>query len=223
VMLSACGSSKFVGRPGLEFSANGPLPAPLREDYAIPAQPYAIGPSDQLGVDVFGVPELSRTVTVDQAGQISLPLAGTLSVSGLTSPEVADVIAARLRGNYVKDPRVTVNISTALSATFTVDGAVASPGLYALNGQMSLMRAIARASGTSEFARENHVVVFRNSGGKKYAGLYDLRAIREGMYEDPQIFSNDVILVGESQARRLFKDILAASPLITTPIITLLR
>lgn len=84
------------------------------------------------------------------------------------------------------------------------------------------MRAIARASGTSEFARENYVVVFRNVDGKRYAALYDLRAIRQGMYDDPEIFSNDVIYVGDSQARRLFRDIIAASPLISTPLIYLI-
>ncbi|MEI9928773.1 MAG: Wzz/FepE/Etk N-terminal domain-containing protein [Sphingomonas sp.] len=79
-----------------------------------------------------------------------------------------------------RTPRVSVNIANAASQVITVDGAVAQPGMYPLVGRMSLMRAVARASGTTEFARENHVVVFRDSGGKKYAALYDLAAISTG-------------------------------------------
>jgi polysaccharide export outer membrane protein len=198
------------------------MPEPTREDLTIPARPYAIGPADQLNVDVFDVPDLSRTVTVDLAGQISLPLVGAMQVSGLTATELADLISERLRTN-VRDPRVTVNVVVAANQVVTVDGAVSAPGVYPVQGRMSLMRAIARASSTTEFSKENHVVVFRRANGANYATLYDLRAIREGAYEDPEIFSNDVVVVGESQARRIFKDVLAASSLITTPIITLVR
>jgi len=40
---------------------------------------------------------------------------------------------------------------------------------------------------------------------------------------DPEVFANDVIVVGDSQARRLFRDFIQASPLITTPLIILFR
>ena len=55
------------------------------------------------------------------------------------------------------------------------------------------------------------------------AALYSLKAIRSGAYDDPEVFANDVIVVGDSQARRIFKDVLQASPLITTPLLILFR
>lgn len=224
LLTSACGGeSTLVGRPDLMSVAPGQLPAPTREDIVIPARPYVIGASDQLVVDVFGAPELSKTVTVDLTGQVSLPLVGTVKVSGLTAVELEADITSRLRGAYVRDPRVTVNIAQAASQVVTVDGAVQTPGIYPLVGRMSLMRAVARASGTTEFAKEDFVVIYRQANGQKYAALYDLRAIRRGIVEDPEVFSNDLIFVGESHARRIFKDISAAAPLVTTPIIALLR
>jgi polysaccharide export outer membrane protein len=54
------------------------------------------------------------------------------------------------------------------------------------------------------------------------AGLYDLKAIRAGAYADPEIYPNDVIVVGESVGRRIFKDALQIVPLITTPIVGIL-
>jgi polysaccharide export outer membrane protein len=220
--VSACSTPQFEGRPDLTVFDNKPLPEPIRQDLVAPSRPYVLGPSDQLMIDVFGVDELSKMVSVDPTGQIAMPLVGSLKVSGLTAAELAEVLTTKLQAAHVRDPKVTVNIATAASQVITVDGSVATPGIYPLIGRMSLMRAIARASGTTEFARENYVVVFRNVDGKRYAALYDLRAIRQGIYEDPDIFSNDVIYVGDSQARRMFRDIVTASPLITTPLIYLI-
>jgi polysaccharide biosynthesis/export protein len=219
--LSACASPRFEGRPDLTVFDNRPLPEPVRQDLVIPSRPYVIGPSDQLSVEVFGIDELSKNVTVDLTGQIALPLVGSLKVSGMTANELTADLTRRFRTAHVRDPQVTVNIVTAASQVITVDGSVATPGIYPLLGRMSLMRAIARASGTTEFARENYVVVFRNVENKRYAALYDLRAIRQGMYEDPEIFSNDVIYVGDDQARRLFRDVVAAAPLLSAPLLYL--
>jgi polysaccharide export outer membrane protein len=222
--LAGCAGAgeKFVGRPDLALVDASALPAPSREDLVVPARPYAIGPTDQLAIDVFGVPEVSRTVTVDLGGRIALPLAGTMVVSGLNSGEVADLVVERLRRD-VRNPRVSVNVIESANQVVTIDGAVKTPGVYPVQGRMSLMRAIARAQGTTEFTRENHVVVFRRSNGRDYATLYDLRAIRQGIFSDPEIYSNDVIVVGESNARRIFRDVLAASGLITAPIVAIIR
>lgn len=218
---SACSSPRFEGRPDLTVFDNKPLPEPVREDLVIPSRPYVIGPSDQLAIEVFGIDELSKNVTVDLTGQIALPLVGSLKVSGMTADELTADLNNRFRQAHVRDPKVTVNIVTAASQVITVDGSVTTPGVYPLVGRMSLMRAIARASGTTEFARENYVVVFRNVEGKRYAALYDLRAIRQGLYEDPEIFSNDVVYVGDDQARRLFRDVVQAAPLLSAPLIYL--
>jgi polysaccharide export outer membrane protein len=88
---------------------------------------------------------------------------------------------------------------------------------------MTLLRAIASAKGLTEFAKEDDVVVLRKVGNKKMAGLYNVSAIRRGVYDDPPIYANDVIVVGDSPARRLFRDVIALSPLIAAPLITVLQ
>jgi len=185
-------------------------------------RPYLIGPFDKLNIDVFGVEDLSRDVQADASGRVSIPLAGTLDVSGKTPGEVATMVADRLRGRYVRDPQVTVNLLQAVSRIVTIDGEVKKPGLYPVVGQMTLMRAVATAEGTTEFARLDDVVVFRTVKGQRYAALFNLKAIRRGTYEDPEIFPNDVISVGDSQARRLFRDVLTAAPAIVTPLVYVL-
>jgi polysaccharide export outer membrane protein len=150
---------------------------------------------------------------------MSFPLAGVLDVSGKTPAEIEQELAARLRQAYVRDPQVTVNLKETVSRVVTVEGQVRKPGLYPVVGRMTLMRAIARAEGTDEFSNLDDVVIFRTVEGQRYAALYNLDAIRHGAYADPDIYANDVVMVGDSRSRRLFKDVLAVMPALLTPII----
>ena len=189
------------------------LPPPTGADLVGRSRPYLIGPYDTLRIDVFGIEELSgREVRADSAGRISFPLAGTIDAAGKTPSEVETEIADRLRRNYVRDPQVSVNLREAVSQVITVDGQVRQPGLFPVIGRMTLMQAVARASGMSEDARLDDVVVFRTVNGQRYAALYNLRAIRRGNYDDPEVFAHDVVIVGDNPARRIFRDILQAAP-----------
>ncbi|WP_395613876.1 polysaccharide biosynthesis/export family protein [Allosphingosinicella sp.] len=221
--VGGCASPRLVGNQNLTIVNAGTMPAPTRADLTGQVRPAVIGPLDRISVDVFGLPELSRAVQADANGQISLPLAGTVDAAGNTPAELARLLEARLRGRYVRDPQVTVNIVEAVSQTVTVDGAVEEPGIYPVTGRMTLMRTVARAKGASEFARLSYVVVFRRVEGRQYATLYDLRAIRNGAYDDPEIYANDIVVVGTSQARRLFRDIIQGSGLLTAPLIAILQ
>lgn len=209
--------------PNIELLASSELPVPSGFDTSDPARPYLIGPFDRLKVDVFGVPELSNAeIQADASGRISVPLAGEIEAAGKSPGEVAAVIEDRLL-RYIRQPEVAVNLLETVSQVVTVDGEVRKPGLYPVMGQMTLMRAVARAEGLSEMARPTEVVIFRSVEGQKYAGLYDLRAIRRGVYEDPEVFANDVVVVGHSAKRQLFKDTLAIVPALLSPLVYLLR
>lgn len=222
LLLSACAEDKFVGRPNLQVVANTELPAPERQDLILQQRSYLIGPLDRVAIDVYGVGELSRTIQVDASGTIALPLAGILVAAGKTPNELADMIAARLRGRYIRDPQVTVNTET-VNQFITVDGEVRTPGLYPVSGRMTLIRAIARAEGETDFANTSYVVVFRRVNNHDMAALYDLRAIRQGIYSDPEVFANDVVSVGESRSRRVFQTLIQSSALLTAPVVALLN
>lgn len=210
--------------PSLAVLPMTELPPPTDALSAAGGPTYVIGPYDEFDIEVFGVAELSRRqVRTDAAGRISFPLVGTIDANGMTPERLAQEIASRLRGRFVRDPQVTVNLRETPGRSVTVDGQVREPGQYPVIGRTSLMRAIAQAKGLSEFARISEVVVFRTVGTQRLAALYDLGAIRAGRYGDPEVFPNDVIVVGDSPGRRLFRDLVQASTLITTPIIGLLQ
>lgn len=196
------------------------LPEPGRRDLVAGNRPYLIGPFDKLEVDVLGIEGLEkREVSADAAGNISFPIAGVIDASGLTPRELETTIAQRLRAGHIRDPQVTVNLKELVGHSVTVDGQVKQPGVYPILGKMTLIKAVATARGVDEFAKLNDVVVLRTVGAQQYAGLYNLEAIRRGNYPDPEIFPNDTVVVGESKSRRLFRDLLQAAPLLSTPLI----
>ncbi len=202
---------------------SGVLPAPTREDLTAGDRPALIGPLDTIQVDVFNVPDLSREMQVDASGRIAMPLVGTIDARGKTAGELARAIEDALRGRYVRNPEITVNIKSSVSQVVTVDGQVAEPGLYPVTNQMTLMRVIASAKGVSEYARLEEVVILRTVDNRRMAGLYDLGAIRRGAYADPAIYANDVVIVGDSPARRRFRDFVSLTPIIAAPLIAVLQ
>jgi polysaccharide export outer membrane protein len=67
------------------------------------------------------------------------------------------------------------------------------------------------------------VVILRTVDNQKMAGLYNVGAIRRGAYDDPAVYANDVIVVGDSPQRRLFRDVVALAPLLAAPLIAVLQ
>ena len=225
MLLSACG-----GKVPIESTQrltvvrdSSELPAPDRNDLTAADRPSLIGPLDTIQVDVFNVPDLSREMQVDASGRISMPLVGTIEARGRTAEELARAVEAALRGRYVRNPEVTVNIKSSVSQVVTIDGQVTEPGLYPVTNQMTLMRVIASAKGLSDFASDDDVVILRTVNNRKMAGLYNVAAIRRGVYDDPSVYANDVIVVGDSPARRRFRDLVSLSPLLASPLIALLN
>ena len=224
--LTACAKTPPPLTPGphLTVLPTSELPAPAEVDPGTGAYVYRIAPYDRLLISVFGIPELSQQdVQVSTGGTVSFPFIGEVVAQGRTPQELASDIAAGLRRNYMRDPQVTVNVKDTVSQMVTVDGQVREPGAYPAESRMTLMRAVARARGTTEFARLQDVVIFRTVGDQEMAALYNLDAIRRGAYRDPPVYANDVVIVGDSPARRMFRDILQASGLIVSPVVALLQ
>ena len=206
VALSGCASNPTLGNQSGAVQVAGALPPPDQTGMALDLSSYKIGPLDVIRVEVFGAPELTREAEVDAAGNFSVPLAGVVVAAGRTPAELSSTIAQQLRARYLKNPQVSVNIVKAQSKTFTVDGAVRQPGLYPIVGRMTLQQAIATARGADAAANLNNVVIFRTAGNQKVAALFSLSDIRAGRLVDPEIYGNDIVIVGESAMRRFIRD-----------------
>lgn len=125
------------------------------------AQPtdYVVGPQDVLAVTVFGEAELTGKYTVDQDGTFTFPQLGRLKAAGLTLRSVEQELKGKLADGYLKNPQVAVAIETYRSQRILIMGEVRSPGEYQLNGEMTLLAAIARAGSTTASAGHEATIV----------------------------------------------------------------
>jgi protein involved in polysaccharide export with SLBB domain len=114
------------------------------------SQAYRIAAGDKVGITVFGQPDLSGESTVDQSGNIRLPMIGDISAVNLTLSELESSISQALAQGYVRNP--TVSIRIAEFSPIYVLGMVRAPGVFPYREGLSVLAAIARAGGigTSE-------------------------------------------------------------------------
>ena len=215
--LGAIGSAATAAAPGSSTRdpiANGPSARfPVAATGQAP-QDYRIGPLDKISITVFQEPDLSvKDVQVEASGQILLPLIGTVQASGKTSSELSREITARLGERYLQSPQVSVLVSASVSQRVTVEGSVREPGIYEIQGQTTLLQALAMARGPSQVAQAKDVVIFRVIDGKRMGARFNVADIRTGKADDPQIVGNDVVVVGLSRIKAVWRDVLTAAPL----------
>ena len=173
---------------------------------------YRLGAQDLIEVSVFGVEELSKTVRVNSNGQISLPLVGGVMAGGRTIPELEADLAKKYAEGYVKRPQVTIFVKEFASQSITMEGAVAKPGIYPLTGRISLLQAVAVAGGLDLLADLGGIVLFRKVDGKKMAAGYNMRELRSGRIEDPQLYGDDIVVVEQSGSKTALRRFLEAIP-----------
>ena len=185
----------------------GPQPAATAAPMVSLGKDYRIGPNDLLDVEIFDMDNLKRTVRVNAAGAISLPLIGQVTIAGLTTQEVEQRIATRYSEKYLQDPQVSVFIKEFTSERITIEGAVQRPGIFPLTGQITLLRALAIAGGFGSIANTSEVMLYRvNEKNERQVAVFDVEKIRAGKADDPLIKGDDLIVVQRDSARVLLKD-----------------
>jgi len=209
--LGAC-----AARPG------GPIPyevqgfgRPDAPTVAAVDEDYRIAPLDTLSIEVFKSQDLTKDYQVDLTGNIFLPLIGEVRAAGVTARQLQAELVRRLGQDYYERPQVSVGIKASAARQVTVDGAVASPGMYPVVGPVTLLQTIAMAKGPTDSANPRRIAVFRQVQGQRMAAAFDLTRIRRGEAEDPQIYPGDIIVVDGSALKAAQKELLSALPLLS--------
>jgi protein involved in polysaccharide export with SLBB domain len=121
---------------------------------------------DKIRVTVFGEDKLSGEYQIDTAGTVSLPLAGTIQAAGLTKPELEQALTTKLKGEYLRNPKVTVEVVS--FRPFYVLGEVQKPGEYQYRSGLNVLSAIAIAGGAT-YRANNSVVSIQRAGTTEFA------------------------------------------------------
>ncbi len=188
---------------------------PTRTSYRPqPTISSVINPQDVLDINVFKVKDLSlQKITVESSGIISMPLIGSVKLTGLTISQAEQTITQRLK-QYMQDPKVSVTrTDKAISNRVTVEGEVKAPGVFPVKGRVSFLQAIAMAQGLTEVGDSRNILFYRDGG--QYNVNLDL--VRIGQIPDPGLRGDDRIVVLKDPTKAREKKVLEYLPVITAP------
>lgn len=131
------------------------------------AKPYRITRQDQIGVQVFGEPDLNSVNNrVENVGTITLPLIKEIRLTGLTVLEAQEKIAkAYIDGGFLRRPEVKVTIEIYAPRQVMINGKIKSPGKHDLppDRTMTLKEMIFQAGGFEETAAGTRVRITRTN------------------------------------------------------------
>ncbi|HEX6949286.1 MAG TPA: polysaccharide biosynthesis/export family protein [Nitrospira sp.] len=186
--------SSRTGQGSLQAQPNEKLEKAL----LIVTPEYFIGPEDVLNITVWRNADLSREVTVRPDGRISLPLIGDITAVGRTPAQLSEDISSKLK-EYKENPQVSIVIKEVNSYAIYVLGEVAKPGKYPLRSKTTLLQGITIASGFTQTAARNKMVVFRfakdGQGQIKIKASYDDIVLRDGSNQNIELKPGDQIVV----------------------------
>ncbi len=185
-----------VVRPEAPPSATQSTPAATR----ITGSPHAllIGAGDLLEVSLYGMPDFKTNVRVNSGGEISLPMLGTVTVSGLSVEQAQLLIERKLsEKGLFNDPHVTVFEKEYATQGISVLGEVQKPGIYPLLGSRNLYDAISVAGGTTPKAGR-YVLITRRNDPQHPVRVLLLTGAAESMENNVTVDPGDTIVVSKA-------------------------
>jgi polysaccharide export outer membrane protein len=181
---------------------------------------YQIEASDQLQIEVWEKPELTRTVSVLADGSVTLPLIGEVRVAGATPSELEEELARKFSLYDRSITQVSVTITAYSSKAIYVLGEVASPGKYSAWPIPGIWDLIREAGGPTEDAYLGGVQVIRKGGsGEREIITVDLSQIwgRGLPSELPTLRPDDTINVPKKVVGQSWPDVIYIMGAVTKP------
>lgn len=149
---------------------------------------YRLGAGDVVTIRVFGEEDLSKEkIRLTDAGTVPYPVLGEIRVLGMTVGDLERMIANGLRGRYLVNPRVSVQIDE--YRPFYINGMVDKPGGYPFQPGLTIRKAASLAGGFKERASLNKIFIIREHDPDQRPQKVDLNT---------PVYPGDIITVEES-------------------------
>ncbi|HAS6280371.1 TPA: polysaccharide export protein [Vibrio vulnificus] len=116
---------------------------------------YHLGTGDKIEIIVYGEDDLSMKLKIGKAGLVNFPYIGEVKLTGKTPSEIETEIENRLRGDYLLNPMVTVNLES--FRLFYISGEVEQPNGYEYQPRLTVEQAIAMAGGFTDRADKGDI------------------------------------------------------------------
>lgn len=129
---------------------------------AAPTAEYRFVAGDKVRIEVYKDAQLSQSVQIRPDGKITMPLIGDVTAVNQTPTELRQTITQSLK-EYMTNPSVTVIVVETVVPTAYVMGEVRTPGSVPLQGEISVLQALALSGGLTEFAKSGDIRVLRKT------------------------------------------------------------
>jgi polysaccharide export outer membrane protein len=123
---------------------------------------YRLVPGDKVRIEVYKDAQLSQSVQIRPDGKITMPLIGDVPAVNQTPTELRHAITESLK-EYMTNPSVTVIVVETVVPTAYVMGEVRAPGSVPLQGEISVLQALALSGGLTEYAKSGDIRVLRKT------------------------------------------------------------
>ncbi|MGI4746549.1 MAG: polysaccharide biosynthesis/export family protein [Janthinobacterium lividum] len=131
--------------------------------------PYQLGVNEQIRLITIGEDRLTGQFSVNDGGNIAVPLLGTIHADGLTTVELEQTIKQELQDRKILlNPSVSVEV-LGYRPIFIV-GEVVKPGQYPYQPNMTVLRAVAIAGGYTYRAQKDYASISRDLNGHDLDG-----------------------------------------------------
>lgn len=179
-----------------------PIPKASNEgpsDVQEPVDQYIVGVDDILQIHVVQPEQISSTATVSPDGFISFHYIGSIKVKGKTLTNIQKEIQDRLADGYMKYPIVAVTLQESRSRKFFVYGEVNKPGVYPLEENTTVLRAISVAGGFTKYGSSSQVKLLKPKNDKPGYDITKLNIgqIMEDAQKDLVLSNGDIVVVSE--------------------------
>jgi len=170
----------FLCVAGLSLPALAQVPSPATNPppAAATSGEYRLGTGDVVRITVFQNPELALETRLTDGGQITYPLLGTLRLGGLTVSEAERELAERLtRGNFLRNPQVTLVVLQVRGSQANVLGQVNRPGRYPLETTETRLSDVIALAGGIAPGGADVIVITGTRDGKPFREEVDFPAL----------------------------------------------
>jgi len=154
---------------------------------------YAIGPGDELLINMWGQVEASETVIVDRNGTINLPKVGTINVAGVQYANLQAYIKTSV-SKVFKNFELNVSLGKLRSIQVYVVGQAEQPGNYTVSSMSTLVNVIFASGGPSKKGSMRHIQLKRNGTLVSEFDMYDL-ILKGDKSKDVKLLPGDVIYI----------------------------
>jgi protein involved in polysaccharide export with SLBB domain len=163
---------------------------------------YVLSANDQVAVEVFGEDDLRTNGRLNAEGNLSLPLLGSVHLSGLSLTQATARVTELYARDYLVNPKVNVSLVSYAKRRFTVLGQVNRPGSFEMpEGSptgIDLLEAIAMAGGYTRIAAPERISVRRHGAKGDEVLKVDAKRLARGSANNFKVIPGDTITVAES-------------------------